>query len=383
MRGRGGEPAARPAHHGEPAFVGRAKTASGARLVAVSDTAGASPGFLAAAFAIGVGFVAVPVVLYLALAPDHARFIGTCEALPHPDDPYGVMLRVERGGRQAGAPALVPAPAPAIEVLDPLCPACKAFEQRLAASGLAERLDRKAVLFPLDNTCNWMVTEATHPGACAVSEAALCAGDKAPEVLAWAFEVQDRIRNETRADPGAAARIIKQRFPELASCVGSPDARSQLNKSLRWIVANNIRVLTPQLFVDKVKLCDEDVDLGLEYTLTTMLDRHARGALAPVPLEKPAAAPGRPAGKAPGRRPSRRRGRRPSRRRGRPHDRRPGRDRSRAARGAGGADRRVDPVGGHPGHRAVEGAGRARAGRLGLRRRAIAAPSSSGSCAAC
>jgi hypothetical protein len=246
----------------------------------------ASAGFLAAVFAIGVVFVLVPVGLYVAMAPDHARFIGTCEGLPRPDDPYGVMLRIDHGS--GGAPA--------IEVLDPLCPACKAFEQRLAASGLAPRIDRRAVLVPLDNTCNWMVSEATHPGACTVSEAVLCAGAKAPEVIAWAFEIQDRIRNETRADPGAAARIVKQRFPELASCVGSPEARSRLNKSMRWIVANNIRVLTPQLFVDKVKLCDEDVDLGLEYTLSNMLDRRAHGKLATVPLERPPAGAARTGG---------------------------------------------------------------------------------------
>jgi uncharacterized membrane protein len=274
----------------EPAFVGRAKTGSDARLVAVSG-GGASAGFLAAVFLIGVGFVAVPVLLYLAMAPDHARFIGSCEGLLHPEDPYGVMLRVDRPARGEAKPV------PAIEVLDPLCPACKAFEQRLAASGLAGRLDRKAVLFPLDVPCNWMVSEATHPGACTVSEAALCAGDKAPDVIAWAFEHGEQVRDAARADPAAAARLVKQRFPELASCVGSPEARSRLNKSMRWIVANNIRVLTPQLFVDKVKLCDEDVDLGLEYTLSAMLDRHARGALAITPAEKPA--PARPAGKAP------------------------------------------------------------------------------------
>jgi hypothetical protein len=287
----GGEPA--PARRGvrdEPAFVGRAKTGSDARLVAVSG-GGASAGFLAAVFLIGVGFVAVPVLLYLAMAPDHARFIGSCEGLLHPEDPYGVMLRVDRPARGEAKPV------PAIEVLDPLCPACKAFEQRLAASGLAGRLDRKAVLFPLDVPCNWMVSEATHPGACTVSEAALCAGDKAPDVIAWAFEHGEQVRAAARADPAAAARLVKQRFPELASCVGSPEARSRLNKSMRWIVANNIRVLTPQLFVDKVKLCDEDVDLGLEYTLSAMLDRHARGALAITPAEKPA--PARPAGKAP------------------------------------------------------------------------------------
>jgi len=284
---RGGEAAAAPrdGHRGDPAFIGTAKTGSPARLVAVDGPTGAaSTGFLAAMFGAGVAFVAVPIVLYLALAPDHARFIGTCEGLPRPADGYGVMVRIERGA---------PRGVPAIEVLDPLCPACRAFEQRLAASGLAERLELKAVMFPLDNTCNWMVTETTHPGACTVSEAVLCAGDKAPDVIAWAFEAQDRIRDETKLDPSAAARIVKQRFPELAACVGSPDARSRLNKSMRWIVANNIRVLTPQVFIDNVKLCDEDVDLGLEYTLSNMLERHARGTLAVAPVEKapPAAAP--------------------------------------------------------------------------------------------
>lgn len=240
-----------------------------------------SYGFLAAAFGVGVAFVVVPVLAYLSWAPDHSRFVGTCEALPKPDDTYGVMVPVEHG-TTGGVPA--------IEILDPLCPACSAFEKRLAGSGFASRLDRKAVLFPLDSTCNWMVTEATHPGACTVSEAVLCAKDRAPEVLAWAFAEQERIMAATKADPMAAARIVKERFPELATCVGSAEAKSRVNKSLRWAVANNIRVLTPQLFVDGVKLCDEDVDLGLEYTLGVMLDRQARRTLAVTPPEAPPAA---------------------------------------------------------------------------------------------
>ncbi|HEU4612518.1 MAG TPA: vitamin K epoxide reductase family protein, partial [Kofleriaceae bacterium] len=223
-----------------PAAVGTSR--SGASLEVQVEAPPTSNGFLGAMFGIGVLFVAVPVVMYAVMAPDHGKFIGTCGQLDKPDDTYGVMVPVQRGGST-----------PALEILDPLCPACKAFEQRLAATGLASRLDRRAILFPLDTTCNWMITENTHPGACTVSEAVLCAGDKAPEVIRWAFEVQDRVRAETKADPGAAERIVKQRFPELASCIGSPEARSRLNQSLRWSVANNIRVLTPQLFVDKVK----------------------------------------------------------------------------------------------------------------------------------
>lgn len=281
----------------EPAFTGGSSTIAPQKetwgtaaseppqkkLVAAVDAPATTNGFLAAAFGAGVAFVAIPVLLYLALAPDHGKYIGTCDALVKPDDPYGVMVRVTTG-KPAGT-------AKVIEVLDPLCPACRAFEQRLSASGFSDDLDRQAILFPLDNTCNWMVTEATHPGACAVSEAVLCAAAKdpnnAPAVIEWAFANQEKIRDATKADPEAAARLSRERFPELASCIGSAEAKSRLNKSLRWSVANNIRVLTPQIFIDGVKLCDEDVDLGLEFTLKNMLDRHAAGTLAPIRAEAP------------------------------------------------------------------------------------------------
>ncbi len=246
--------------------------------------------FLGGAFGVGVAFVVIPLIAYIALAPDHGRYIGACDALVKPDDTYGVMVRVDQGAR-AGVPA--------IEVLDPLCPACRAFEKRLEDSGMKSELDRKAVLFPLDNTCNWMVTEATHPGACTVSEAVLCAGDKAPEVLRWAFETQESIRAAAAKDPTAAEKIVEQRFPDLAACVGSPEAKSRLNKSLRWAVANNVRVLTPQLYIANVKLCDEDVDLGLEYALRRLIDGHRNGTLTASPLAPATPPPVEPAPGAP------------------------------------------------------------------------------------
>ena len=258
----------RRAHAGE---IGSSK--GGAKLLE-AGVATSSTGFLGAMFGIGVAFVAIPLVIYLAAAPDNSKFIGTCDALPKPDDTYGVMVDVHR---------TAPQNAQALEILDPLCPACKAFEQRLESSGFDDKLDRRAILFPLDSTCNWMITETTHPGACTVSEAVLCAGKRAPDVIAWAFEEQDKIREDTAKDPAAAARYVKAKFPDLAACVGSPEARSKLNKSLRWAVANNIHVLTPQLFVDNVKLCDEDVDLGLDLSLQIMLQKHAAGTLAPPP----------------------------------------------------------------------------------------------------
>ncbi len=269
----------KPATGSDPAFARSSdELEPESEPVRAASAPAASNAFLGAAFGLGCLFVTVPVLLYFAMAPDHARFVGTCEALPKPDDPNNIMVPL--GTHAADA-------APAVEILDPLCPACKAFEERLGNTGMADRLDRKAVLFPLDNTCNWMVTEATHPGACVVSQAILCAKGRAAEVIAWAFEVQDRVRAEAKTDPTAAARIVKERFPDLAACVESPEAKARLNKSMRWVVANNIRVLTPQLFIDKVKLCDEDVDLGLEFTLDVMLERHAAHTLAPVTAEHP------------------------------------------------------------------------------------------------
>jgi uncharacterized membrane protein len=269
----------------DPAFVGGGAASGRPRALVRQTAAGAAPaslGFLGGAFAVGVVFVLVPVVLYAASAPDHRRFIGSCDGLVQPEDTYGVM--VPMGGAGPGA-------VPAIEILDPLCPACRAFEERLDATGLRDRLDRRALLFPLDSTCNWMVDEPVHPGACAISEAVLCAGEQAGPVIAWSFAEQDRIRAAAAADAAAAERMVRARFPDLAACIGSPEVKARLNRSLRWAVANGVSVLTPQLYVDGVKLCDEDVDLGLDYTLAAMLDRHARGALVATRVTGPGRAP--------------------------------------------------------------------------------------------
>lgn len=209
----------------------------------------------------GVGFVIVPVLMYAFIAPDYSRFVGSCGTLTKPEDTNGVLLPI--GQQTAGKSA--------VEVFDPLCSACKGFEGRLQASGLANDVKRKALLFPLDNTCNWMVSSSLHPGACSVSEAVLCAGDKADAVIAWSFAHQEEIITATKANPDAAKDMVVAAFPELKECVGSPSVKSRLNKGLRYAVANQLAVLTPQLYVENTKLCDADTDLGLDYALTRLL----------------------------------------------------------------------------------------------------------------
>lgn len=243
------------------------------------------PGGVAWVVAAGqaLAFVAVPVVAYAMVAPDYARFIGTCGALAEPDDAYGMM--VDMGAPGQGVPS--------VEVFDPLCPACRGFEERLQASGLDARLQRKAVMFPLDSECNWMISRSPHPGACRVSEAVLCADGEASvpvdAVVQWAFEHQEELLEAGKKDLASVSQRLTTQFPALAGCLGSAEVKSRLNKSLRWTVKNELPVMTPQLFVAGVKLCDEDSDLGLDYMLHQMLERHAAGSLASTtPANAPA-----------------------------------------------------------------------------------------------
>lgn len=221
-------------------------------------------------FCEGVVFVVVPVLLYLLLKPTYPMRIAHCGELLHPDDRYGVRLPL--GASSGGVPT--------IEVLDPLCPACKGLSLRIAASGLADRLDREMVLFPLDAACNWMVEDSLHPGSCTVSEAILAAGPSAPEVLAWVLDHQAELREIGGSDPQELASRMVRQFPQLSGALGSPAVKAKLNRSLRWVVSNSLPVLTPQLFLAGRKVCDEDTDLGLEYVVTRILAERPASAAA-------------------------------------------------------------------------------------------------------
>jgi hypothetical protein len=230
-------------------------------LPSVNDPQPMSIGALAVAFAIGCMFVGISVVAYAAAAPDFDRYAGACGKLESAKDPQGVLIAL---GSQTSSVRM-------LEVLDPLCPACRAFERRFSALEASEGASRQALLFPLDNDCNWMVDSAVHPGACAISEAMLCAEGNAEEVLDWAFAEQEEIVAAERAEKGSARKLAIARFPMLADCVGSSKAKARLNRALRFAVDNHLPVLTPQLYVNGVRLCDADTDLGLDYMLSRLL----------------------------------------------------------------------------------------------------------------
>lgn len=220
--------------------------------------AGATAGFGLRALE-GVAFVVLPLAIYLAAKPAYPAG-SACGELLHAEDRHEARLKL---GGAGGVPA--------VELLDPLCPACRAMSQRLSAGGFDRRLALEVVLFPLDKDCNWMVKESVHPGACAASEALLCAGGQLDEVLRWVFRHQSELHELGRENPARVAARITQQFPQLAGCVGKPEVKAKLNRSLRWAVSNSLPVLTPQLFVAGQKVCDEDTDLGLDYVLARTL----------------------------------------------------------------------------------------------------------------
>jgi hypothetical protein len=198
-------------------------------------------------------FLLLPAGAYAAQVPDYTSYVTSCQGLAKPDDPKHVLLDIPTGA-SAGVPATM--------VLDPLCPSCKALDERLQASDALSKLNLRAVVFPLDSDCNWMLSEPMHPGACVVARALLCAGANAGQVLDYSYAHQA----ELTQNPDQIFSV----YPDLKACADSPETKQRLDLNLRFAVDNQLPVMTPQLFLGDHAVCDEDTDLGLDYALTKL-----------------------------------------------------------------------------------------------------------------
>lgn len=210
--------------------------------------------------ALGVTSLA-PAIVYAASVPDQRSYITQCGEIKQPkmkgDSP--VKLR----GARAVQPTML--------FEDPLCPTCKAFHDRLVTENIIEKLDIELVLFPLDSECNWMVPDPLHPGACIVSKAVLCGQGNSRQVLEWAYTEQEYLARAGKAGEGVLRAAIKQRWGEsMLRCVDDRKTDVRLNSHLHFASENNIPVSTPQMYLGKRRICDEDTDLGLRYTLAQL-----------------------------------------------------------------------------------------------------------------
>lgn len=215
------------------------------------------PAWLAA---LGVTSLA-PAIVYAASVPDQRPYITQCGEIKQSkikgDSP--VKLR----GSRAVQPTML--------FEDPLCPTCKAFHDRLVTENIIEKLDIELVLFPLDSECNWMVPDPLHPGACIVSKAVLCGEGNSRQVLEWAYAEQEYLARAGKAGEGVLRAAIKQRWGEsMLRCVDDRKTDVRLNNHLHFASENNIPVSTPQMYLGKRRICDEDTDLGLRYTLAQL-----------------------------------------------------------------------------------------------------------------
>jgi hypothetical protein len=201
----------------------------------------------------------LPSLVYASSAPDQRPYLGKCGELKKAEEADGVLVRFR--GIRAVQPALL--------FEDPLCPTCKALHERLVGEGVLERLDVTVSLFPLDGSCNWMLSDQSlHPGACLVSRAVLCAKGQELQMLEWAFAEQSALSAAGKSGEAALKAMIAQRWGQsLADCTDSRDAKARLNKHLHFAAANNVPVSTPQVFLGKRRVCDEDTDLGLRFAL--------------------------------------------------------------------------------------------------------------------
>jgi uncharacterized membrane protein len=210
--------------------------------------------------ALGVTSLA-PAIVYAASVPDQRSYITQCGEIKQPkmkgDSP--VKLR----GSRAVQPTML--------FEDPLCPTCKAFHDRLVTENIIEKLDIELVLFPLDSECNWMVPDPLHPGACIVSKAVLCGQGNSRQVLEWAYTEQEYLARAGKAGEGVLRAAIKQRWGEsMLRCVDDRKTDVRLNSHLHFASENNIPVSTPQMYLGKRRICDEDTDLGLRFTLAQL-----------------------------------------------------------------------------------------------------------------
>ncbi len=217
---------------------------------------------LVPAWLVGLGVTSlVPAVVYAATAPDQRPYITQCGEL---------KLQKIKGDSPVKIHGTRPVQ-PTMLFEDPLCPTCKAFHDRLVSENIIEKLDIELVLFPLDSECNWMLDQPLHPGACIVSKAVLCGGSNSRQVLEWAYAEQEYLTRAGKAGEGVLRAAIKQRWGEsVLRCVDDKKTDLRLNNHLHFASENNIPVSTPQMYLGKRRVCDEDTDLGLRFTLAQL-----------------------------------------------------------------------------------------------------------------
>ena len=143
--------------------------------------------------------------------------------------------------------------------------------------GLAAAYDRYAD--PLFKYCRTLLNDPAD-AADAVQDTFVIAdsrldGLREPERFRpWLYTVARneclRVLRAKKGTPALTAKISERWGAEIAACVASEKVTTQLNQQLHFAANNHIPVSTPQMFLGDKRICDEDTDLGLKYTLAQL-----------------------------------------------------------------------------------------------------------------
>lgn len=220
------------------------------------------PSFLPAAWLVALGACAIlPALVYVSSLPDYKPFLTSCGSISVKTEAHNALLKI---------PTEHPVQ-PVTLFEDPLCPTCRAFHERLVDEGIFDRLDVTMVMFPLDSDCNWMLDRSLHPGACIVAKAILCGDARTRAMLEWSYDNQDELRDLGKSNPAALRKKISDKWgAPILACADDNKTKIRLNQQLHYASDNHIPVSTPQMFLGEKRICDEDTDLGLKYTLAQL-----------------------------------------------------------------------------------------------------------------
>jgi uncharacterized membrane protein len=241
--------------------LGRASLAAPGTATPAGPQASGTP-ILAGGWLLALGVAAVlPAIVYVASLPDVRPYLTSCGTVTLKPEPHGALLKI---------PTAHPT-TPVTLFEDPLCPTCKAFHQRLVVDDIFEKLDVTMALFPLDTECNWMIDRSLHPGACLVSGAVLCSEKNARAALEWAYDNQDDLTAAGKAGPEALKAKLAAHFgPDIAACAADKKTGVRINRHLHFASDNHVPISTPQMILGERRICEEDTDLGLKYTLAQL-----------------------------------------------------------------------------------------------------------------
>ena len=90
-------------------------------------------------------------------------------------------------------------------------------------------------------------------------------------MLEWSYAEHDELREAGKLGSKQLRGKISGKWgKDIDACIDDVQTIAKLNQQLHFASNNHVPVSTPQMFLGDTRLCDEDTDLGLPYTLAQL-----------------------------------------------------------------------------------------------------------------